>query len=197
MSTKGLSRRALIGTAAAAGAAGAASGATGRAHAAARVRPQGTTPEPPEALSFYLLAQPVRAYDSRVAHAPDGTDPETGADDTPLLRNATRSIDISYVLGRGVEPTGVPVKAAGVLLNLTVVNTAGATGYLKVWSDGVAEPAASSINWDHPSAIIANAVSTACADGYIQVKCGGAVGAATNLIIDVVGYYDTAVPPIV
>ena len=186
-----------IPAAAAAGAAGAASGATGRAHAAARVRPQGTTPEPPEALSFYLLAQPVRAYDSRVAQAPDGTDPETGADDTPLLRNATRSIDISYVLGRGVEPTGVPVKAAGVLLNLTVVNTAGATGYLKVWSDGVAEPAASSINWDHPSAIIANAVSTACADGYIQVKCGGAVGAATNLIIDVVGYYDTAVPPIV
>jgi hypothetical protein len=139
----------------------------------------------------YLLTTPYRVYDSRAGQAPNGTDPNTGADDTALLRNDTRTIDISYALGVAATASGVPTTASGVLITVTIVGTTGASGYLKVWSDGAAEPATSVINWDRAGSVVANTVLTGCLDGYIQVKCGGATGASTHFIIDVVSYFET------
>jgi len=141
-----------------------------------------------------LLPTPVRAYDSRHGQPPEGTDPNTGAGDLPLLRGVTRKIDISYVLGSAAAPTLVPETARGVLLNLTCVNTTGTSGYLKVWQWDAAEPLASSINWDRPGSVLANSVTSGCAGGYIHVKCGGPVGASTDFIVDIVGYYDEIFP---
>ena len=41
-----------------------------------------------------------------------------------------------------------------------------------------------------PVSTRANSVTSACAAGYIKVKCGGPTGASTDFIVDVVGYYD-------
>lgn len=147
-----------------------------------------------DALTFRMLLTPVRVYDSRVGQDPDGTDPFSGAGDTRLLRNGTRRIDVSYVLGSESSPTGVLPTTAAVLLNLTAVGTAGSSGYLKVWAYGGTEPAISSLNWDHQSAIIANSVTTRHGSGYIMIGCGGPVGCSTNVIVDVLGYYATDVP---
>ncbi|MDO8363014.1 MAG: hypothetical protein Q7V88_08960 [Actinomycetota bacterium] len=193
-----LPRRALLGGAAvAAGSmlaprAAQASGARAwrSAAAAGPVRPMGTGPGSYGPLQLYLLADPVRVYDSRAGQVPDGIDPDTGAGDTPLVRNASRGIDVSYVLG--VTPTGVDTTSEGVLINLTAVNTVGAAGNLKVWASTGTEPAISVLNWDHASSAIANSVTTRHVDGYILVKCGGVVGCSTNLIVDVLGYYDLA-----
>jgi len=186
-----LSRRRMLGTAlAAAGAAAATTvGTGGRAHASA-LRPQGTAPEPSPTLDFHLLPTPYRVYDSRSGQTPDGTDSNTGASDTALTLDETRTIDVSYALGKAANDSGVPTDSWGVLMNVTLVNTAASRGYLKVWAHESAEPNASSLNWDRVNAIVANAVTSACQDGYIDIKCGGITGSATHVIIDVVGYYD-------
>jgi hypothetical protein len=187
-----VSRRKLLGgalaVAGAAATAGVVGGATGTARAAG-MRPEGTTPDPPAELLFHLLPAPVRAYDSRVGQAPDGTDANTGAGDTALPRNILRTIDVCYALGTAMHPTGVPTTADGVMINLTITGTTGSGGNLKVWSHGVAEPSTSSINWDREGATLANMVTSAMAGGYLDVKCGGPSGASTHFLIDVVGYY--------
>jgi hypothetical protein len=187
----------MLGTALAAAGAATAVGMVGTGSAAAAgsaarptVAPRGATPSL-SPLMQYLLPTPYRVYDSRTGQAPDGTDPNTGANDSALARNITRTVDVSYALGAAMNSSGVPATAAAVLLTVTIVGTTGASGYLKVWSDGVAEPSTSVINWDHAGAIVANTVMTGCDNGYIKVKCGGASGASTNFIIDVVSYYET------
>lgn len=196
-----MSRRKLLGTAlAAAGTAGALSVVSGTPALAAAPTaasaprgavPSGFAPPTPSPLMQYLLTTPYRVYDSRSGQAPDGTDPNTGADDSALARNITRTIDVSYALGAGMNDSGVPTSAHAVMLTVTIVGTTGASGYLKIWSDGAPEPSTSVINWDHAGAIVANTVLTGCDGGYIKVKCGGATGASTNFIIDVVSYYET------
>lgn len=192
--TAGVSRRKLLGTAfAAAGAAGAVaafgSGTASAAAPRAAAAPRGAAPSL-SPLMQYLLPTPYRVYDSRSGQAPDGTDPNTGADDSALARNITRTVDVSYALGAGMNDSGVPTSAEAVMLTVTIVGTTGASGYLKIWSDGAAEPSTSVINWDHTGAIVANTVLTGCDSGYIKVKCGGASGASTHFIIDVVSYYE-------
>lgn len=189
-----MSRRKLLGSAlVAAGAAGAvATIGTGTAAASAPTigrSPRGAAPSL-SPLMQYLLPSAYRVYDSRSGQAPDGTDPNTGAGDTALARNITRTIDVSYALGAGMNDSGVPTSAEAVLLTVTIANTTGASGYLKIWSDGSPEPSTSVINWDHTGAIVANTVLTGCDGGYIKVKCGGASGASTHFIIDVVSYFE-------
>ena len=197
-----LDRRALLGGALLGGV-GAALGAQ-PASAAPRVVRSSSRPPRPEilpitppstaALALRLLNTPVRVYDSRVGQAPEGTDNVTGAGDTRLAKDETRRIDVSYVLGDEANPTGIDTTSAGVLLNLTAVNTIGASGYLKVWAFSGTEPSVSALNWDHQSAVIANSVTTRHVDGWIMLKCGGATGCSTNVIIDVLGFYELVNP---
>lgn len=196
--TTRMSRRKMLGSAlVAAGAAGAVAVAGGNAAAAAPapaarpvVAPRGAAPSLSPMMQ-YLLPTPYRVYDSRSGQAPDGTDPNTGADDSALARNITRTVDVSYALGAGMYSSGVPTSAEAVMVTVTIVGTTGASGYLKIWSDGAAEPSTSVINWDHTGAIVANTVLTGCDSGYIKVKCGGATGVSTHFIIDVVSYFET------
>lgn len=197
-----LDRRTLLGGALIGGA-GAALGARPAAAAPVAARPAGralpqTDLAPPilttSALWLKMLLTPVRVYDSRVGQVPEGTDPLTGASDTRLGRSETRKIDVSYVLGDETKWTGVDTATSeAVLLNITAVNTIGASGYLKAWAFGGTEPAISVLNWDHQSAVIANSVTVRHGGGYLMIGCGGAIGCSTNVIIDVIGTYE---PPI-
>ncbi len=196
-----LDRRALLGGAILGGV-GAALGAQPASAAPRVVRSASRPPRseivwpPPSSqpLALRLLDTPVRVYDSRVGQAPEGTDSNTGAGDTRLAKDSTRRIDVSFVLGSAASPTGVDSTSAGVLMNLTAVNTIGASGFLKVWAYSATEPTVSSLNWDHQSAVIANSVTSRHFEGWISIKCGGPDGCSTNIIVDVLGYYELMEP---
>ena len=84
---------------------------------------------------------------------------------------------------------GVPVDAAAVVLNVTVVNpTAGS--FLQLWPTGAAQPTyGSSLNFN-PGQIVPNAVTVKLGTGG-KVRVFNAVG-STDVIIDVAGYYSGA-----
>lgn len=186
-----VSRRSLIGGALAVAGVAAAAPATVRAagHTAAAPAPSGTGPEPPAETYFHVLPAPVRAYDSRNGETPDGTDPTTHANDTALVGGNSRMIDIAYALGSAAAATGVPTDATGVMFNLTITRTIG-SGWLRVWGKDATEPNTSNINWGESGVTSANMGVSACADGYINVRCGPSSSAlSTHFIIDVLGYY--------
>ncbi len=138
----------------------------------------------------YLLGTPVRVYDSRAGalFSPNGTDPNTGAGDTPFAKDEVRTIDVSRVLGSETGYTGVDSGSDAVMLNVTVTDTKVA-GYVKVWARDNAQPQSSCVNWDRAGVVIANGVVSLHSAGYIKVTIGGAPGCSANLVIDVIGYY--------
>jgi hypothetical protein len=94
-----------------------------------------------------------------------------------LQANDTRFVTVT---GPG---TGVPFGAAAVSLNVTAVNPA--AGYMVVWPADQGRPSTSVLNYDNGQTI-ANAVTVrVSASGQIAV----ASSSATNLIVDVVGWY--------
>lgn len=123
-----------------------------------------------------LLPEPLRAYDSRIA-------PEV------FLPNlTTRTVS----LGKGLNSANglalaVPPGATGALIRVTVTDTTG-SGFLKVYSNALATPpTASSVNWDHASAITGADLTVAVdAEGKVKVTSGG--GGTTQFLIDVTGY---------
>jgi len=132
-------------------------------------RPVGMGPP----LSFHPLT-PNRILDSR----PSG--PHVGPYATPWGPGAARDVPVA---GAG----GVPSGADAVAVNVTVTGTTSA-GYLTIWSAGQNRPLTSSLNWA-PGQTIANAVT-------VTLGAGGALSVFNSLgqaevIIDVVGYYDT------
>jgi hypothetical protein len=84
----------------------------------------------------------------------------------------------------------VPSGATAILFNVTIVETV-AAGALLVWSAGVGEPWASSINWGSGGQVVANGVTSACSASR-AVQAGvtaGVPGASTEFLLDVIGYY--------
>jgi CHRD domain len=122
-----------------------------------------------------LLNEPLRAYDSR--NVPAGK----------VKAGETRSISVATgVDGAGVRHIAVPPGATGALLRVTLAETEGA-GWLKVYSNALTTaPAASSVNWYEPGAIVgADPLVAVDAAGLIKVTAGFG---ATQVVIDVVGY---------
>ena len=119
----------------------------------------------PEGAGFVPI-DPVRAYDSR-----------TGAG--PLAGGSSRVIDVS-------DTAGVPQDAVAVAYNLTVTGMQG-SGYLTVAPGDTEElPLASTINYSAKGQMWANGYVTDIDEGRMKVF---AQGAATQFIVDVVGYY--------
>ncbi len=91
-------------------------------------------------------------------------------------------------LGSGEERT-IPLGNPGVrgaVLNLTLTQTSGASGYVAVFPANIVWPGNSSQNWFAPAANVANAVLTAV-DGTCQIKLRGGEN-ATHVLIDVIGW---------
>ncbi|MFC6705031.1 putative Ig domain-containing protein [Flexivirga alba] len=115
---------------------------------------------------------PARVLDTRLGvGAPKGR-PAAGATTT-----------LSVAGHGGVPATGV----AAVVVNVTVADTAG-PGYVTVWPAGASRPTASNLNYVKGQ-VVANQVIT-------KVGTGGAIAlydgvSATDLIVDVTGYYPT------
>jgi hypothetical protein len=127
----------------------------------------------------HVLAEPLRAYDSRTA-------------DGPVAINTTRSVNLSTGLdGAGVAHLAVPAGASSAIVTLTVTNTGtgvgGAGGFLKLFSGALSTPPSiSTINWFGGGQNIATTTQVAVDEnGQVNVFAGAN---QTDFIIDVIGY---------
>ena len=129
-------------------------------------------------------SRPVRRTCCRCRCVP--TTPETMRD--PRSR-ALETRTISLASGKDAAKASfiaVPPGATAAIITLTVTETVGVGGFLKIYNAGIAEPATSSINWAGANQNIA--VSTQVSvDAAGQVKVTGGAN-PTHFVIDVVGY---------
>lgn len=131
----------------------------------------------PELLSFVPLL-PARVFDSRYT-------PPVGK----LVAGGSVTISVAdaYTVGSGVVAMSdvVPVGAAAISYNLTVAHPTG-SGYLSVNPGGTSAVTASSISYVLNQTIANGATVALDNSRQIQVFC---VGAGTDAIIDVLGYF--------
>jgi hypothetical protein len=128
---------------------------------------------------------PVRAYDSRIAAYPLNG---------PISNNSSRVIDISaghdLATGAVTLADAVPPGATAITYNLTSVPTT-TSGFVAVTPGNADTYATSSLNLNGTA--LANGGTVAIAgDRTIKVHVGG--GGATQVIVDVTGYYTAPVP---
>ena len=85
-----------------------------------------------------------------------------------------------------MSTAAVPAGATAAVVTLTVTETNGPGGFLKLYGAASAEPATSSINWSGSDQNLS--VSTLVAvDASGQVKVTGGAN-STHFVIDVIGY---------
>jgi hypothetical protein len=130
----------------------------------------------PPAGEAHLLPVPLRAYDSR-----DNAGPKLAALETRTISLATGKNNLN------ASVLAVPPGATGAIITLTVTETVGPGGFLKLYSaDLVTAPATSSINWAGTNQNIAVTTQVAV-NSAGQVKVQGGAN-STHFVIDVVGY---------
>jgi len=122
-----------------------------------------------------LLAEPVRAYDSRVGTA------------GPIMQGETRVVSLATgTNGANATVLAVPPGATAAMVRLTVTDAVGA-GFLKLYSNALTvPPPTSAANWYQPGAIVGPDATVAIdAEGKVKVTAGVN---QTHVVIDVVGY---------
>lgn len=125
--------------------------------------------------AFHALAAPVRVYDSR-----PGTSPATGPK-TPLAAATPRTLDLKN------NSSGIPAGAVAVLLSLVATGTkTGVGGYMTVYTNGIAWPGTSNLNWSGAGETVAVTTITAVDSDAL---CRVYAGSITDVVVDVLGYY--------
>ena len=113
-----------------------------------------------------ILAEPVRAYDSR-----------TSGVSGRLVVGTPSSVDLS---------ASVPAGARAALVTVTVTQTIGG-GFVTAYSDALTTaPATSTVNWTAPNSDVATTTTVAVSGGKIKLLAGQN---PTHVIVDVIGYY--------
>ncbi len=124
----------------------------------------------------YQAFQPCRMVDTRNAVDPFGG--------PKLVAGGTRAFDL--VPGAGSCPSDIPAGVRAIVINVTITETEGSGGFLTIYPTGGAQPNASVINWDKPSATIANEI-------IVPVSAMGSISVfsstGTHAILDVSGYF--------
>jgi len=142
----------------------------------------------------YTPIAPCRMVDTRPG--PDGPGARTGA----IPANATRTFDLTTRgqtegQGGGLFPCpGLPsVSPAAWVVNITAPGAYSGFGGLKAWGFSGGEPNASVINWQAGQVgAIANAVTLVGCAGCNDDITIRTFGDASHVIIDVMGYFDSA-----
>lgn len=136
---------------------------------------------PAVAGAFHPLT-PGRVVDTRLSAGGIG----------PLPTGSTVTVSVANRKAVGAVPAlanFVPAGATAIAANVTVTNTVG-SGFLTVNPGGISTIGASTINWSSGGLTLANGVIlTLDANRELTVVYGGAGSAATNVIVDVNGYY--------
>lgn len=145
--------------------------------------------------SDFISITPVRVLDTR-----DGVDIGLpGPFVSPVSQDLTMTGNIPTTTGAQIV---VPPGATGVVLNVTVVQPTLA-GFVSVRpGDAPGAPATSSLNFEagvtQPNAVTVQLPTTGADAGKIELTYDayGSAGATTDLLVDVVGYYAPAGPPV-
>lgn len=121
----------------------------------------------------HLLAEPLRAFDSR--------------DLSPFGAAETRTVDLTFGNdGTGTPTLAVPPGATGAIVTLTVARTVD-RGFLTMYSAALTTaPSTSVINWSESGQTIAT-TTTVAVDAASQVKITSGP-TSTDVIVDVIGY---------
>lgn len=137
---------------------------------------------PAAAGQLHLLGSPVRVYDSRSGAGPASTG------DGPLASGSSRLVSVASGFVGNTGTTAVPAGGVAVLVNIAAANTV-ARGFLAVYNAAVAWPGHANLNWTGDGTVVSNQ-ATSLVDNLrrVEVRAGGS-GAATDFIVDVVGYY--------
>ena len=114
---------------------------------------------------------------------------------------ATRLYDSGSAIANGgvvdVQVTGklgMPTRAiAGVALNVTVAG-AGATGGIKVWPTGGAEPNVGQVHVRKPYTAAGLVIVKPGTDGQIRIK--NTLGGSARIIVDIQGYFTDPIPAV-
>ncbi|MCB0995615.1 MAG: hypothetical protein KDB21_11025, partial [Acidimicrobiales bacterium] len=134
----------------------------------------------PSTGSFSPLT-PMRVYDSRWPG--EAGQLTSGADRTISVGDA-RAVAGGAIVTADVVPAG----AIAVSYNITAVDTL-ERGFLAVNPGGVTAVSAAALNWSASGLVVGNASTAALGgDRQLTIVCGGA-GAATNVVVDIVGYH--------
>ncbi len=130
---------------------------------------------PESAGATHFLPTPLRAYDSRIAPA------------TAIAADTTRTISLATAKDLALTTlVAVPPGATGAIVTLTITETVGTGGFLKLYSAASTEPPTSSVNWSTPGQNVAVTTQVAVdASGQVKVTAGPT---STHFIIDVIGY---------
>lgn len=128
----------------------------------------------PTSADWFHPIDPQRLIDSRPPYL-------VGPYNTPWGANVTRDVQVTGA-------AGVSVGADAVVLNVTVTNPSAAS-FLTIWPKGATKPLTSSLNWTQGKTI-PNAVTVKLGTGG-QISVFNPTG-SVDVIIDVVGYYDTS-----
>ena len=138
------------------------------------------SPEAPSITGVFVPVTPFRVYDSR--KVTDGR----------LSKGGNAVVDCSDARDDDYEiatADALPAGATAIAYNLTATGTGGA-GYLSVAPGDAASTTVSTINWSSANIDIANSsIVKVDANRKVKVFCDGYEGAASDFIIDVVGYY--------
>jgi hypothetical protein len=130
----------------------------------------------PPAGEAHLLPVPLRAYDSR----------DNGGAKIAALETRTVSLAFGKV-NLNASVIALPPGATGAIVTLTVTETVGPGGFLKLYSAALTDaPATSSINWAGANQNLAVTTQVAV-DTAGQVKVQGGAN-STHFVIDVIGY---------
>lgn len=136
---------------------------------------------PAVAGAFHPLT-PGRVVDTRLSAGGIG----------PLTSGSALTVSVADRKAVGVVPAladFVPAGATAIAANVTVTNTV-ASGFLTVNPGGNSTIGASTINWSTSGLSLANGVIlTLNASRELTIVYGGGATAATNVIVDVNGYY--------
>jgi len=116
---------------------------------------------------------PARVYDSRLSGG-------------SLAAGSTRTLSVATATAGG---TVVPSGAIAIAFNLTIAGTVG-SGWLGVVPSGAPFGTTSTINWYATGQEVANGgIVKLGGDRHVDIVSGGRVGASTQLIVDISGYY--------
>jgi hypothetical protein len=141
------------------------------AFVAGTIGPEVASGSPGPSASAYHAVNPVRVVDTR-----------TGLGGSTMGPGSVLTVALAGAAG------GVSAGATAVALNVTVANGS-STSYLTVWPAGASQPEASSLNWTDGLPRANSVTSKLGADGAISLfNESGSV----DVIIDVVGYYESA-----
>jgi PKD domain len=128
--------------------------------------------------SGYTPLSPYRLVDTRTG---------TGAAKGQVGQNDTIHVQVAGTDGGSLPASGI----TAVALNVTVTNPQG-SGFLTVYPDGLALPNASNVNYSQKQTIANSVIVPVASDGMIDITNSGTLAKGTDIVVDVVGYYDPA-----